>query len=93
MNRKIKYLFFSVIFITMNVAISIIVVLSFIVISELVLNKFPTDFIDRSLVYILALLFGTLISIFLYIRLYRYAEEKWYIDRIFNFSQKNSLDL
>ena len=91
MNRKIKYLFFLVSFITINIVILILAILSCIVLSEFVFAKI--QIVSLGFVYFFGLLFGVLISIALYRRLYRYAEDKWYVHRIFDFSRRNSLDL
>ncbi len=91
MNRKIKYLFFLVSFITVNIAILILVILSCIVLSEFVFAKIQV--VSLGFAYFFGLLLGVFISITLYRRLYRYAEEKWYVHRIFDFSRRNSLDL
>ncbi len=99
MNRKIKYLFFLISFITINIVISIILVLGCVVLSEFVFVRIQLVlgaaewsgalFRGRSIASILGLLGATMLSIIIYRRLYRYMEERWYIHRIFDCSRKN----
>ncbi|WGK68604.1 hypothetical protein P0082_08950 [Candidatus Haliotispira prima] len=103
MNRKIKYLFFLVSFITTNTAILILMVPGCITLCEFVFSKIQVAsgirswntsealFWGSSIANVLGLLLGGAISVAIYCKLYRYAEEKWYIHRIFDFSRKNSL--
>ena len=104
MNRKIKYVFFLVTFITVNTAILIIAVLSCIAFSEYIFTKIenavgPASLLSpaalslgRNVAGIFGLLLGSAISVILYFKLYRYAERKWYIHSIFDFQRKNNLD-
>ena len=101
MNRKIKYIFFLVTFITVNTAILIITVLSCIAFSEYIFTKIEIGLalnleaisLGRDVASLFGLLLGSTISVGLYFKLYRYAEKKWYIQSIFDFKQKNNLDL
>ena len=105
MNRKIKYVFFLVTFITVNTAILIIAVLSCVAFSEYIFAKIENTIGEASLLSseaillgrnaasILGLLLGSAISVVFYCKLYRYAEKKWYIQSIFDFRRKNNLDL
>ena len=91
MNRKIKYLFFLVIFITVNTTILILAVLGCILLSEFVFGRILA-FLPGS-TYILGLLSGIAISVLCYRKLYHYSESKWYIHRLFDFSRYDSWDL